>query len=312
MAKGGSTTNTHFTFEHRVFSIEGCYFGLVGGDPALHMRLGEIDVSVSFPQLRSEFEIEPTCHDGKMMALVADGLRFIRRIRPDDSIPSELLDGSASWSVDDKHVERARRRMMIHVARWVSDDDASLDVSQVVSNLADEGVRARIQNLFEDIAEKIGYGRHRKQEVADRIDQFADELAYVEALKDQVQEIASIRAKVAKLAGLHRRDPLLTEELMRMDFLIHTPLKRMASLVEDLYTQISDIPTVLEEFSKLVSHVRDVRDTLRHELIDWEEVIRIWGDQPADISPEALATAKKTYRFLAQNYQHASEWSSTG
>ncbi|MGF1455251.1 MAG: hypothetical protein ACFB6R_07720 [Alphaproteobacteria bacterium] len=312
MVQAGSVENTHFTFEHKVFAIEGCYFTLAGEQPVLRMRLGEIDVSIAFPQVCGEFEIDKASADGAMLDMVAEGLRFVRKIRPNDSIPTELLDGSASWSVEDRHRERAKKRMMIHIARWLSGGDKTLDASQLASSLDAKDTRALVQKQFEEIAEKIGYGRHRRQDVADRIDQFADELSYVEALKEQVQAIAGVRAKVAKLAGLHRQDPLLTEELMRMDFLIHAPLKRMADLVEDLYSQISDVITVLEDFQKLVSHVRNVRDTLRAELIDWEEVIRSWRDQPADASPEALATAKTTYRFLAQNYQQANKWASAG
>ncbi len=312
MTQAALAGNTHFVFDHKVFEIEGCYFALIGSDPALHMRLGEIDVSVTFPQLRSEFEIDKSSPDGRMLALVADALRFVRKIRPNDSIPTELLDGKASWSVDPKHEDRAKWRVMRLLALWLYGDgaDSKQEVVRLLSNLDEPSVKKRLQEGFEALAESLGYGRHRKDEVADRVDQLATELSYIEALRDRVQGVVDIRTKIAKLSGYYRQDPLQTEELMRIDVLIHRPLKGMASPLDGLYAQMKTITDVLQNFSTQVDAIRQVRDDLRVELIDWDPVLAEWKDQPADMSPEALATAKRTYRFLAQNYQQSSDWAS--
>ncbi len=313
MAQHEVAPNTHFVFEHKVFKIDGCYFAPVGDAPALCMRLGEIDVSVSFPQLRSEFEIPKESDDGQMLAMVEEALRFIRKIRPNDSIPTELIDGTASWSVDPRHLEIAQARLTVQLTNWLTGDDVVvLDQASLMALLADEKTKEMVQRGFEEISEKLGYGRHRKHEVADKVDQFAQEMSYIEALKERVHLVARIRAKLNKLAGYHRQDPMLTEELMRMDVLIQNPLKRMADPIEDLYGQTSEIMTVLRQFPKLVTYVRQVRDTLRAELIDWEEIIALWQSQPADASSEALALARRTYRFLAQNYQQSQHWASAG
>ena len=42
--------------------------------------------------------------------LFARGVRFVKEIRPKDSIPSELLDGTASWSYEERHNASARAR----------------------------------------------------------------------------------------------------------------------------------------------------------------------------------------------------------
>lgn len=313
MTDAQTTQNTIFNFEHKVFSVEGCFFAATDGTAALHMRLGDVDVSVSFAQLRSEFEIDKGAPDGRMLALVEDSLRLVRKIRPNDSIPSELLDGTASWSVDDVHLNRAKARLMGLLTAWLAGEEvAVMDSGKVAATLESEETRQMVQRSFADIAEKLGYGRHRRHEIADKVDQFARELSYIEALKDRVQEIARVRAKLNKLAGLHRQDPMLTEELMRMDHLVDGPLRRMAGLIETVYGQTAEIMTILRQFPKLVDYVRNTRDTLRGELIDWDETIAAWQQQPADASTEALSLAKKTYRFLAQNYHQSQAWASNG
>ena len=35
-----------------------------------------------------------------MLKPVAQGLKYVKDIRPGDTIPRELLDGTASWSID--------------------------------------------------------------------------------------------------------------------------------------------------------------------------------------------------------------------
>lgn len=308
-----AVSNTLFVFQHKVFNVEGCYFSLDSNTkPALNMRLGEMDVAVSFPQLRSEFGIEETDPDGLMMKMVADALNFVRKIRPNDSIPSELLDGSASWSTEEHHLERAKTRMtMLLVSLITGKEGQTVDAAQVLDTLEASETKAMIQDAFEEIAEKLGYGSHRKGEVADKVDQFASELSYIEALKDRVQLVASLRTKIQKIASFKRNDQMLFQELMRMDTLIQGPLKKMADQLEAVYGQTSEILPILRNFPQQVDFVRKVRDHLRTELLEWNEYIDAWERQPAEPSEEALQLCKKTYRFLAMNYQQTQQWGLT-
>ena len=44
-----------------------------------------------------------------MSGALARSLSFVLEIRAGDSIPNELLDGSASWAIEPRHVERAHK-----------------------------------------------------------------------------------------------------------------------------------------------------------------------------------------------------------
>jgi len=97
--------STHFIFEHKIFSVPGARFALTGPDriPALRVDVGEHEASIPLDSLCQEFKIDPNSQDGELLEQVRDGLRYVRDIRPGDTIPRELLDGSASWSVDEEH-----------------------------------------------------------------------------------------------------------------------------------------------------------------------------------------------------------------
>ncbi len=314
MTQERSVSNTHFNFEHKVFEIEGCYFTMMAdGVPALHMRLGEMDVSVTFPQIASEFQIPKNSPDGEMLTTVKQALRFVHKVRPGDSIPSEIVDGTASWSVEDRHLEIAQMRLTMLLANWINGGkQGSSDPASLRNAMESDETKALIQKGFEEAAEKLGYGRHRKQEVADQIDHMACEMAYIEALKEQVLGIAKIRSTVQQIARRCRSDQPQFEELMRVDVLIERPLTRMRSQIEGVYDQTSEILGLLKAFKRIVPFVRDTRDSLRQELLDWGPILQEWKHITADPSDETQAAVKKMYQFLARNYQQAQSWAMMG
>src|SRR5688500_12812168 len=90
-----------FAFEHKLFAVPGGYFAPVKDtlEPAFHLPLGDLQGAVTLPTLRAEFAIAKESKDGQLLDIVERSLRFVKEIRPNDSIPHELLDGSASWAV---------------------------------------------------------------------------------------------------------------------------------------------------------------------------------------------------------------------
>jgi hypothetical protein len=105
--------STHFMFDHKVFTLKGARFALTedGSTPAFHVELGALVASLPLSTLRTEFSIDRDAGDGVLLAIVEKSLRFVKEIRPGDSIPRELLDGSASWSVESRHRLRAKAHL---------------------------------------------------------------------------------------------------------------------------------------------------------------------------------------------------------
>ena len=148
-----------FAFEHKVFSMAGGYFSYVKNtkDAAFHIPLGDLQGAIALPILRSEFDLSPETSDGKLLGIVEKALRFVREIRPDDSIPHELLDGTASWTVEEKHRTIARNRLTVQLVSWLTGGDTLMvDLTQLEQISDDPKTKARVQEAFTKAAEKLG------------------------------------------------------------------------------------------------------------------------------------------------------------
>ena len=209
---------THFAFQHRIFKVSGAYFMLSGRDktPALHVMIGDLEASIPIDSLSVEFDIDEESQDGKLLETVRKGLNYVKDIRPGDTIPSELLDGSASWSIEEKHRERAKNRLMAQISQWVSGDNGSMVESDIQAELAKPETKERIQVGIADIAERLGYGKDRKQDVIDLVDKVARELAYIEALRDRFAAASAIQGKLSQVSALHRGDRDFINEVQRV------------------------------------------------------------------------------------------------
>src|SRR5471030_1805855 len=175
-APGGTERTTTFSFQNKIFSLEGGYFSMTrdSKEPVFHVKLGDLSAVLPLPTLREEFNIATDSPDGKLLGIVEKSLRFVKEIYPHDSIPRELLDGSASWSVEDRHRLIAQSRLAIQVSTWLSGEATVIgDVAQLQQLADDPATKLRVQNAIGEIAEKLGLGREGRQQVMDKIDQFA-------------------------------------------------------------------------------------------------------------------------------------------
>src|SRR5579859_1942967 len=102
-----SSRSTHFVFEHPVFRAPQARFTLASdGTPSMMLRLAEFDAVVPIRSLGTEFALDES-GDAQLLELVIAGLKYVKTIRPGDSIPREILDGTASWSLEERHLDIA-------------------------------------------------------------------------------------------------------------------------------------------------------------------------------------------------------------
>lgn len=312
--EAAAAPSTRFDFEAKVFSVPGCYFALAqDGRPALFVRLGDLRAAVSFPSLRSEFSIAEDSNDGRLMALVEKALAYVKQIRPGDSIPSELLDGTASWSVEERHLLIARGRLAGQLAAWLSGSELKrLEPQQLLELAHDPETKQRVNKAFDELADKLGLGRERRQEVVDKIDGFARELSYIEALRDRYGEVQAIARKSRELGGSYKRDRAVLENLLRIRALIQTPLVEFDNMFEEIEAQTCEVMTVLRKFGEQVEYVRRMRDDLRRKLLKWDDLIEAWKVPHHDEPDKVDRLVRLTYSFLARHYAQASRWVSRG
>src|SRR5579864_5665860 len=293
----GAPKSTHFRFDHKVFAVKGAHFAQTPDtlEAALHVLLGDLQVAIVLPTLRAEFGIKPDSNDGELLLVVERSLRFVKEIRPNDSIPREILDGTASWSVDERHRMIAKGRLCLQIASWLSGEEAVVVDTLSLEQLVEDPVtKQRVEKAFGEIAEKIGIGRDRKSEVVDRIDELARELAYIEALRERYMAVREIMNKLSQ----------------RVRTFLMRPQDEFESLFAQCDAMTGEIVAVLKKFDVQVQFVRDMRDDLHSRLMKWDDEIEAWKTIEVVRGEKTENAIKQMYRFAARHYPQRQDWRS--
>lgn len=309
---GGTTErSTRFAFQNKLFSLEGGYFSMTrdSREPVFHVLLGDLQAALPLPTLRAEFKIAPDSPDGRLLDIVEKSLRFVKEICPNDEIPRELLDGSASWAVEERHRRIAQSRLALQVSTWLSGEETVISDSEQLQQLADDPTtKQRVQNAIGEIAERLGIGRERKQQVMDKIDQFARELAYIEALRERSGAVRLVVVMLNRLMKVYRSDKSVTEDIVRVLQLLRAPAAEFDATFELIDAQTGQILNILQKFASQVSFVREMRNDLHQRLLKWDELLAKWEGLNATRSPEAEALIKESYRFAAYHFPQQQSW----
>jgi hypothetical protein len=296
----GASAVTEFIFEHKVFQVPGCYFARSAiEDAAFHLKLGDLPVALSLRSLTREFSIAPGSSDGELLQIVAAGLRYVREIRPNDSIPRELLDGSASWSVEDSHLTIARNRLVMLVAGAELPEGGFSDA--VAPDDQDPGFETGVSKLAKRL-ELDGATIH------ERIDQLSRELAYIEALRERFQLIRQLPQRLAQAGSLYRRDQTVFQSVLRAVTLLQTPVREFTEQFEQVDVQIGDIANALKLHHAQVSLIREVRDELHQRMLRWERLPDQWAELEILRGEKVENAIKELYRFVASNFPQMVDW----
>ena len=307
----GAPRSTHFRFEHKVFSVDGARFARTPDtrEAALYVKLGDLQVALPIRTLKDEFGIKPESGDAELLGVVERSLRYVKEIRPNDSIPREILDGTASWSVEERHRAIAKGRLSLQIASWLTGDESVVvDAAQLEQLVEDPGTKQKIDQAFGEIAEKLELGRDRKNEVVDRIDALARELSYIEALRERYGLAQEIIRKLGEFVRTYKSDRHMTQEISRVRTLLMRPQAEFDSLFAQCDAMTGEIVSVLKKFDAQVEFVRDMRDDLHTKLMAWDEVITIWSGLEVVKGENQENAIKAMYRFVARNYPQRQDW----
>ena len=301
---------TVFDFDHKVFTMPEARFALrdTSTEPYFFLRLGELEVGMRLAALRAEFKIHQGTHDWELIATAEKALRYVKEIRPGDSIPREILDGTASWSVEERHRAIAKARLIAQVTTWITGRSAPSTAEGLLALAEDPANRELVQNAFGKLAETLGLGPDQKQEIIDRIDTCARELSYIEGLRDAVARVTMIRDKVCHLIRLYRRDRRMQEELQRVEILLKEPIQDFDQRFLEIDAQTGEILPVLKNIEGQVTFIRQNRDEIRYRLLAWGDIIGAWKDHRAERSVETEGLITLLYRFLASRYAPVHAW----
>lgn len=303
--------STHFVFEHKVFSVEGSYFSALNDQksPYFYIPMGEARAAVPLHSLRKEFDLASGSSDSQLLDVVEKSLRFVREIRPYDCIPREVLDGTASWSVQDRHHMIANGRITVQLISWITGEERTVvDLEELQQVVQDPTTKDRLQEAFNEIADKLGIGRENKHKVVDRIGQLVNELSYIEALRDEFKRILTIGHELNNLASVYRSEASVQEEVIRASQLFKVPAKEYADLFGIIDRETREIYPLLEHYETKIDTIRAVRDQAHYKFMIWKNLLEGWANNPSNDTTETVRLIRDTYRFLAQNFTLAVEW----
>jgi hypothetical protein len=302
--------STTFIFEHKVFQVPSVFFALTEDrKPAMHIDYGDLRAAIELRAVRSGFGILPYSSDDLMLGTVEGSLRFVRKIRPNDSIPREVLDGTASWAIDDSHHQTAHSRLTLQLAAWITGGNAvRLSRAQIRSLAANPEVVSRVQAAVAEIAQKVGLQPHEKHLIIDRIEAFARELSYVEAIRERFDSARGINQKVARLLALYKTDRFVGDNLTRVAALMAGPLAAFETMFAGVDAMIADIIGICQKYEERVAALRVMRDDLFELYLMWEPILARWQEQEIIKSKPTEESIRLLFQFLARHYPQTNTW----
>lgn len=302
---------THFTFEHTVFSVKDAYFSLspVSDDPVYNVPLGDVRATLPIDTVAGSFNIKPSSSDADLLQVVKSSLKFVKEIRAGDSIPAELLDGSASWKVEPHHREIAHARVTVQLVSWMSGKPMeSVDAAELESIATMPETKKKVQEAFEVMAEKLGLGRERKQEVVAKIEELAREMSYIEALRERAAKIQKLYANFSVLLGIYKRERSILEDVKRVRILMKKPVSDIAGMFEQIDGNTGEILNTLKKFPSQIKYIRDMRDELHYRFMRWDGLLEQWSGMPLERSAHLDRITRVTYQFAARHFPLNTEW----
>lgn len=299
-----------FEFAHKVFAAPGAVFELddQADAPVLKVDLGDLRAAMTFETLRANFALAADAPDSRMLDEVAKALGFVRAVRPGDTIPAELLDGSASWKVEKRHLETAQGRITAGLLAWLGEGSKAESAVELAALAADSGVKAKVQAAFGRLAQRMGLPDERRGEVVDAVDRLANELSYIEALREKVGQARKAVELFKRLRGAYKRERGALESLDRIVHLLEKPVKRYEYRISEVDAQTGETHNTILNLARQIAFVREARDWLHRETMRWDDVLDAWAGESAESSRAQQRKIGATYRFAARYFPLVEEW----
>ena len=268
---------------------------------AVDMGTGQSYVSIK--DLRRTFFIETGSHDDRLIDRVEAGLRYVPDIRPGDEIPTEILDGTASWTVARKHKQIARDRLQVQLLSWMSGKPISYATQEDLKKIiTDDANKKALKDAFNKAAVALGIDPNESEKVLDRIETLAREICYIEALRDRAREVLRVRANVEVLIKVYSGDQRMSADLGRIKILMVKAVAETDDVFNNIDAETADVLSALMAIDDIIHVVRKARDDLIYILMELDPVLAKWKNLEMVRSPEIDRALSVTYQFLAKRF----------
>lgn len=305
---------TSCVLAHRGFALMGApLFRRAETDstPVMVITLGERQVALPLRALQREFAIADDSPDGRMLALIAESLEFVSVLRIGDPLPREVCTGEASWEPDAMHLAIASTRLRMQLVAWrnagTATDAPEMSTETMLRMADDPAVAAQVQDALDHAATALGLdGRAAVEQLLDGL---AQELAFIEALRDRfLRPVQSMTRNIEHMVQSWRGDTSQMETLTQVRRLIRVALREIARQFDDLDAQTGEVMAALRNADRQRAFVRTGRDWLYRSQRAWQPIVDDWDAAGTNYDEVSRSLLISTYRFLAPRYMPVTEW----
>jgi hypothetical protein len=301
---------------HRVFMSFGEPFfrrAETDGEPVMVVQLGEKEAAIPLRSLQREFSIPDDSDDGRMLELIAQALDFIAGLRIGDPLPTEVLSGQASWEPDELHLQIANARLQWQLVAWLNSgtaaDTPQLDADSLLQIADDPSRRLLVQQAFAKAADALELSN--TTEVVHLVEELANELAYVEALRTRLlNRVKLMTDKLNRIAQSYRGDGSHLETLTQVRRLSTAALKEFTRRFDELDAQTGEVMSALRNADTQRDFIRTNRDWLYRTQRAWQTLLLEWDAAGLGFDDGVLQLLNRTYQFLAPRFMAVTEWAS--
>jgi hypothetical protein len=297
-----------FEFQAKVFKVKGAWFQRddLSQSANFYVPMGVMTACVPISKLLAKFSIDSDEPDGILVRKVEQALKFVPIIRNGDAIPSELLCGKASWSYQPHHRQIAKGRVAWYLLRHGEIDVEENPAPAALLGFADGGLsRAHTDDILQSIVD--AQEEKSMEDLAAAMAALADDLAYIEALKEHFCSIFQLRTRFEQAHNACRGDKVGAEEFRRIAMLSNKPCQIVGN-------QFSKIGTLLQAFDEVllapvepVLQIQKIRNGLHLESQKWQALQADWKSVT---KPELDPNIRhRTYHFLASHWPAENQWS---
>jgi hypothetical protein len=306
----------HCSLQHRVFTSFGApLFRRADSDgaPVMVVKLGDREAAIPLRSLQREFAITDESDDGRMLGLIAQSLDFISILHIGDALPAEVLTGQASWDPDAVHLEIAKARLQWQLVAWLNSGTGSetppIDAEALLQVADDPARKAQVQQAFSKAADALGLPS--REAVVRLVEELAQELAYIEALRDRLlRRVKGMADKLNHMAQAYRGDGAHLETLTQVRRLTMIALSQVSHRFDELDAQTGEVMSALRNAESQRVFVRSNRDWLYRTQRAWHALLAEWDTASIGFDDGILLLLNRTYQFLAPRFMPVTEWES--
>ena len=277
--------------------------------PVFCAMLGEQEVSLPLNGIIRELSLEQGNPLRIMIETISKSLRFVTALRPGDEVPAEVRTGEASWDPGPEHLEIALQRLRMQVVTWVAGRETMITDQLELKQLFDDpATKQKVSDAFAEAAQRLDVAD--KDEVGNMVEDFAAELAYVEALRERYNQIWELFEKLKVLRQNFSEQNGIVDDIDPVLRLMKKPVADFQASFDRIDAQTSEIMTILNKLDVQREYVRELREELYVRFEAWQQIIERWRDvdpmYPQDFN--IGGALRDLYRFLAQRYMAPDEW----